>query len=177
MALALLIGVLSLSIALGWDPDDETFDPEVKYVIADNAARLGDPSPVYLEGVETRGFTYVAASINPEGQSLVQLSFIVTPPSGNPATHPIGAMFLPLEGASALADLLEQGPSLEGSPEAHDGEGMGKWTISWDGEAFLRLTNDHAKQGGTFLLSAPAGKKLAGALRHSVKIATDAEGG
>ncbi|MCB1203207.1 MAG: hypothetical protein KDN18_03025 [Verrucomicrobiae bacterium] len=164
LLLALLLPLLSSPLQ-AWDPDDETFDPSIDSVIADGATRIGDPSPVYREGISERGFTHVGFSKSPEGKVTVQLSFIVPP---DPQKQFFAALFLSPEEATRLAGLFRKGSGISGEVAIPNLFEMGNWMVSWDGKANLRVTNDHAESGGAFLLSIPAAKKLAGALEHSV---------
>lgn len=163
--LALFLLPLPASTLLAWDPDDETFDPTVDSVIADGSTRIGDPSPVYREGIAERGFTHVGFSKSPEGKVTVQLSFIVPP---DPEKQFFAALYLTAEEATRLAGLFRKGSGVSGEITVLEHPGMGNWKLSWDGKSNLRVTNDHAESGGVFLLSLPAAKKLAGALEHSV---------
>jgi hypothetical protein len=149
-----------------FDPDDETFDPTVATVIADGATRIGDPSPVYREGVAERGFTHVGFSKTAEGVVTIQLSFIVPPDPDKPF---FAALWLSPEQATTIAGHFRNGAALSSETKLLEVPGMGTWTLAWDGKTNLRVKNQHPESGGVFLLSLPAAKKLAGALEHSVE--------
>ncbi|MEM9015417.1 MAG: hypothetical protein AAGC68_00290 [Verrucomicrobiota bacterium] len=168
-SILLAISLTGSPLAMAWDPDDETFDPTIQTVIADGSTRLGDPSPVYQEGVEVRGFTHVGFTRSPEGVVSINVSLIVPVVTDDPAKHPMAGLFLSVEEAEKLADALEEADGFKKELSVQKTEGMGNWTLEWDGEKFLRLTNDHADRGATFLLSSPASKKLAGAVRHFIE--------
>lgn len=170
-----MIRFLLLSLALSlpaflqaWDPDDDTFDPTIASVIADGATRIGDPSPFHREGYEERGFTHVGFSKPENGDPTVNLSLILPPDPDDPAKQLGGALYLPESKAKALADALETGADLAKPLLVWDVDWAGKWTLEYMEGKGLVFTQDHMDRTVTFTLSIPAGKKLAGALRHSV---------
>lgn len=164
----LLFSLLSLPFILfAFDPEDDSFDPTVKFVIADGSARLGDPSPFLREGYDERGFTYVQAN-DSQGKKVVQVSFIKMPDADDPAKNLGGAMFLPLDTAKAFAAELAKGEGLDKPVKVWDSDWAGKWTLSFvDGKGVV-LEQAMNGQAARFILSANAAKKLAGAVTHSV---------
>lgn len=49
-------------IADDWDPNDDTFDPQVKSVVIGDRSWIGDPSPFVQAGLSRTGYTYVNAT-------------------------------------------------------------------------------------------------------------------
>ncbi len=168
--LILLFGLLSLC-AHAWDPEDETFDPTVAETIVDGNSRIGDPSPVYPKGSSVRGFTYVKGSKSSEGGISVMVSLILTPDPASPEAFLPGSAYLNAEEAGILAGWLRQGATLGKTAVIHDHPGMGKWTILYEAEHGIILTNERGKESGEFVLSIPAAKKLAGAVEHAIQSA------
>ncbi len=166
--LVILAVLLSPFPLLGWDPDDETFDPNLHEVIADGSSRIGDPSPVYREGYEKRGFTHVGFSKSAPGEGTVNLAFIVETAPEDPKRDLGGSAYLPVKNATALADLLAKGPPLEKPFVITKGEWMGDWTLAYGEEKGFILTQARDGLAVEFYLSIPAAKKLAGALKHSI---------
>lgn len=158
-----------------WDPDDETFDPTIHSVIADGATRLGDPSPFYREGYEERGFTHVGFTIPESGDPSVNLSLILPPDPDDPAKQLGGALYLPLKNARALVEALEKGADLSGTFLVWEVDWAGKWTLRFAGEEGLVFQQEHMDKTVKFTLSIPAGKKLAGALKHSIQKVEEAD--
>jgi len=163
---ALLLLVVSPFSLHAFDPEDDTFDPEVKTVIADGSTRLGDPSPFFREGYEERGFTHVQAS-KPEGSDpMVQVSFLKMPDADDPAKALGGAMFLPIENAETFATELAKGATLEKPVEVWDTEWAGKWTVSYQKDKGVVVEQAMNGQVARYILSANAAKKLAGAVEY-----------
>lgn len=170
LPLILLLGLLS-PCALAWDPEDETFDPSVFETIIDGSSRIGDPSPVYPKGSAVRGFTYVKGSKSAEAGVSVMVSLILTPDPAKPQAFLPGSAYLNAHEAGSLAEWLRQGAALAKTEVIHDHPGMGKWTIRYEAEHGIILTNSRGKESGEFVLSIPAAKKLAGAVEHAIQSA------
>lgn len=168
--LILLIG-LCFSGALAWDPEDETFDPTVFETIIDGNSRIGDPSPVYAKGSSVRGFTYVKGSKTPEAGVSVMVSLILSPDPAKPQAFMPGGAYLNAKEAGKLAEWLRLGAELTKTEVIHDHPGMGKWTIRYESQHGIILTNERGQESGDFVLSIAASKKLAGAVEHAVKSA------
>lgn len=166
--LLLLSLLLSAHPLLAWDPDDETFDPTIHEVIADGSSRIGDPSPVYREGYEERGFTHVGFSKPEAGEGTVNLAFILNTAPDDPKRDLGGSAYLPVKNATALADFLAKGPPLKKPFVITEGSWMGKWTLTYDDEKGFTFTQERDGMSVSFYLSVPAAKKLAGALNHSI---------
>lgn len=165
--LTLSLCLLAPSV-LAWDPDDETFDPTVFETIIDGSSRIGDPSPVYSKGSTVRGFTYVMGSKTPEAGITVMVSLIISPDPAQPQAFLPGSAYLPADDARKLAGCLRQGAELGKTEVINDHPGMGKWTIRYEEEHGIILTNERGKESGDFVLSIPAAKKLAGAVEHAL---------
>ena len=154
-----------------FDPEDDSFDPEVETVIADGSTRLGDPSPFIREGYEERGFTYVQAS-KPEGSSaIVQVSFLKMPDQDDPAKALGGAMFLDIDTAKKLVLALEEGAGLEKPVVVWKSGWAGDWTVSYQEEKGVVLEQAMNGLAARFILSVNAARKLAGAVKHSCGVA------
>ena len=154
-----------------FDPEDDSFDPDVKTVIADGSTRLGDPSPFIREGYEERGFTYVQASKPEGGAATVQVSFLKMPDQDDPAKALGGAMFLDVETAEKLAAALDKGAEHAEPLVVWKSGWAGDWTISYQEEKGVILEQAMNNQVARFILSVNAAKKLAGAVRHSCGVA------
>lgn len=166
--LTLLLCLLAPRV-LAWGPDDETFDPTVFESIIDGNSRIGDPSPVYPKGSTVRGFTYVMGSKSPEAGVNVMVSLIMTPDPAKPQAFMPGSAYLSADEARNLAAWLRQGAELAKTEVINDTPGVGKWTIRYEKEHGVILTNDRGQDdSGDFVLSIPAAKKLAGAVEHAL---------
>lgn len=158
-----------------WDPDDETFDPGVTWVVVDGATRLGDPSPFFREGFKERGFTYVGVTEHEDGEVTVNLTLNVQPREGDSDADPGVALFAPVAAARGLADALLKGPDLSGEHFIVEDRWMATWTLAPDSEKGLVITRRMEGQEAKFYFTVPAAKKLAGALTHSIESLAAAE--
>ncbi|NRB73299.1 MAG: hypothetical protein HRU46_02975 [Verrucomicrobiales bacterium] len=90
-----------------WHQDDETFDPEVPWVVIDNASRLGDPTPFFKDGNGTRSFTVIEAKADGNGGATVNFSLIVPFVPGESAVPEGGALFMNIEQTERLIGMLK----------------------------------------------------------------------
>lgn len=91
-----------------WHPDDETFDPEVPWVVVDDASRLGDPTPFFKDGNDTRSFTVIDTKANDKDGATVHFSLIVPFVPGESTAPEGGALFMSIEQTEKLIGLLRE---------------------------------------------------------------------
>jgi hypothetical protein len=171
----LVVGLVSSVASADWDPDDATFDPEVKSVVAHGSSRLGDPSPFQLEGVEPVGFTYVDARKDAGMGDLVGLSLLVPLLSGESAPRG-GAIFLPPKQAQGISAALRKGSEMAEAGTASEvlftTKGMMEgetWELTAKGGLVL-LINRKKEGEDVYQFRPNPARKLAGALDHSFSL-------
>lgn len=163
-----MAGIAAAARASDWDPDDATFDPEVKFVVAHGSSRLGDPSPFELEGVDTVGFTYVDARKDSGMGDIVGLSLIVPLLPGETAPRGGGVIFLKTKEAGEISEALRKGAEKAESGAASEvlftTKGMMEgetWELTC-GEGLVLLINGKRDGKAVFRFRPNPARKLAG---------------
>lgn len=176
---ALSLSLLPLAVgAQEWDPDDATFDPEVKSVIANGSTRLGDPSPFVQKGIDIVAYTHVGPQEDPSRGTVVAVSLIVPLLPGETAPRGGGALFLETDDAARLSAALRTGADRLDSGEAGDGDvletfpgfsGKKEWTVTFEGDhlTFLHQSGDSES---VYQFKPNPARKLAGAIDHTISV-------
>ena len=116
-----------------------------------------DPADLY------RAMDVMVIPSRHEGPPLVKLD-----PAKPKAFMPWSA-YLSADEAGKLAAWLRLGVELAKTEVINDHPAMGKWTVRFEKEHGVILTNDRGQDdSGDFVLSIPAAKKLAGAVEHAL---------
>lgn len=106
--ITLLVTIAMSKAAWAFDPEDTTYDPELKFVITPLGAIAGDPAQFQNIGSELTGFTYLTSSLV-EGLGLtIMVSLIEPAQNGNPGSG--DALMLNPTQALVLVSGLRKGP-------------------------------------------------------------------
>jgi hypothetical protein len=160
-----------------WDPNDDTFDPNIKSVVIGNASWIGDPSPFVHTDTSRTGYTYVNAT-NFEGfPPSVQISLMVPLAPGE--TKPsVGGMLMfnkdqAVKIVQILTDVLkadkkEKQNRIQIETSLKDADWVLVATTD-NGQRFLQFENKLKDRVDKYRFSINASRKLLGAVQHSVK--------
>jgi len=104
----MLFGLTATALAVDFDPDRATFDPDSKFVITPFGAIIGDPAQVTDLSTDRTGFTYCSA-VPDKSRGLLLMASIVVPAQGG-ADGGGHAMMMPVEQARTFIAYLRKGP-------------------------------------------------------------------
>ncbi len=158
-----------------WDPNDDTFDPNLKSVVIGDRSWIGDPSPFVHLGLPRTGYTHVNATQYEGFEPSIQISLMVPLKPGE-TTPPAGGMLM-LNKAQTVEFIKRATDALNTETEAKPIKiktalEQADWTLTVATEQeqrYLQLTNKSEDKVDTYRFSTNASKKLLGAIQHSLK--------
>ncbi|WP_345328158.1 hypothetical protein [Novipirellula rosea] len=159
-----------------WDPNDDTFDPNLQSVVIGDRSWIGDPSAfVHTESSRT-GYTYVNATNYAGMDPAVQISLMVPLKPGETVPSAGGMLMLDKSQTEAfvkaLTDKITTPPTdkqqrwpIKTSLKGAD------WALTYQAveeQRFLQWENKTKDKVGTYRFTINATKKLIGAIQHSL---------
>ena len=159
-----------------WDPNDDTFDPNIKSVVIGDRSWIGDPSPFVHTGSSRTGYTHVNAT-NWEGfDPAVQISLMVPLKVGE-TQPPAGGMLMfnkdqTVKVVKILTDALKADQKEVKRTQISTSLKDADWALvstTDQGQRFLVLENKTKDKVHQYRFSVNATKKLIGAVKHSLK--------
>ena len=159
-----------------WDPNDDTFDPNLQSVVIGDRSWIGDPSPFVHTGSSQTGYTYVNATNYAGMDPAVQISLMVPLKPGETVPAAGGMLMLDKNQTEAfvkaLANKMTTPPTdkQERLPINTSLKGA-DWALTFAAEKegrFLQLENKTKDKVDTYRFTINASKKLRGAIQHSL---------
>lgn len=165
------------AIADDWDPNDDTFDPDVKSVVAGNRSWIGDPSPFVYVALSRTGYTHVQATDYAGFDPSVNISLMVPQEAGE--TQPPGGGMIMLnkqqvvELVKAVREMLKaesaELPKRLEFKTMLEGSQWALLSVPGDkGQRLLQLESKGEEKTDKYQFSVNATKKLLGAIEHSL---------
>lgn len=173
-------------VADDWDPEDDTFDPNIKSVVIGERSWIGDPSPFKHVGLSRTGYTHVNATNFQGFPPAVQISLMVPSAAGETKPPAGGMLMFDQSQASKFIEVFDQ--AIKASMNTDSGTSEFKptsiktslkganWTlqvVTENDQRLLELTYQTKQQtsekADRYQFSINASKKLLGAVRHSLK--------
>jgi hypothetical protein len=169
----LIAGSLS---ADDWDPNDDTFDPNIKSVVIGDRSWIGDPSPFVHTGSSRTGYTHVNAT-NWEGfDPAVQISLMVPLKVGETQPTAGGMLMFNKDQTVKVVQILTDAVRSDQKEVKRTQISTSLKDADWalfsttdKGQRFLVLENKTKDKVDQYRFSINATKKLIGAVKHSLK--------
>ncbi|GAA5506889.1 hypothetical protein Rcae01_02342 [Novipirellula caenicola] len=172
----LLCMITAPLLAEDWNPNDDTFDPNLQSVVIGDRSWIGDPSPFVHSESSRTGYTYVNATDYEGMDPALQVSLMVPLQPGETVPAAGGMLMMTPNQAKALVKAIE-GKIAEGSTDKQQrvpiatsiqGPDWGLKSKSQAETKFIELENKTKDKVDTYRFSINA-SKLLGAIKHSLK--------